>query len=66
MRFCNHSKAIHELTVKQVFGCLNEMKDEGLIGYPTQNSTLDMLVDSNFSGMWHKISVIMYCHAQAV
>jgi hypothetical protein len=30
------------------------MKDKGLIHYPTPNLTIDMFVDSNFCGVWHK------------
>jgi len=50
-----HPTAIHELEVKCIIHYyLNETKQQGLILHPSANLILDMHVDSDFAGMWHK------------
>jgi hypothetical protein len=53
-RFCSAPKAIHELAIKRIIRYLHATKDKGIILRPTTNFSLDMIVDSDFAGMWHK------------
>jgi len=46
--------ALHELAVKRIGQYLLATKDKGLIMHPTQNFKLDMFVDADFAGMWHR------------
>jgi hypothetical protein len=53
-KYCSNPKAIHELAVKRIVRYLLATKDKGLILKPTTTLTLDMFVDADFAGMWHK------------
>jgi hypothetical protein len=53
-KYCSKPKAIHELAVKRIVRYLMVTKDKGLILRPSQSLTLDMYVDTSFTGMWHK------------
>jgi hypothetical protein len=53
-KFCSHPKAIHEIAVKRIVRYLLATKDKGLILKPSMSLTLDMFVDADFAGMWHK------------
>lgn len=53
-RFCASPKALHALVVKRIIRYLQATQQQGIIMKPSTNLTLDMYVDSNFSGMWHK------------
>jgi hypothetical protein len=53
-KYCANPQAIHELAVKRIVRYLLATKDKGLILKPTQSLTLDMYVDADFAGMWHK------------
>lgn len=53
-RFCNNPKALHELAVKRIIRYLHATKDKGMILKPTTDVTLNMFVDADFAGMWHK------------
>jgi hypothetical protein len=53
-KYCANPKAIHELAVKRIVRYLLATKDKGLILKPSQSLTLDMYVDADFAGMWHK------------
>jgi hypothetical protein len=53
-KYCSQPKAIHELAVKRIVRYLLATKDKGLILKPSSSLTLDMFVDADFAGMWHK------------
>lgn len=53
-KYCSQPKAIHELAVKRIVRYLLATKDKGLILKPSTSLTLDMFVDADFAGMWHK------------
>jgi len=53
-RFCASPKALHELVVKRIIRYLQATQQQGIIMKPSTNLTLNMYVDSNFAGMWHK------------
>jgi hypothetical protein len=53
-KFCANPKALHELDVKRVIRYLLATKDKGLFLKQTQSMTLDMFVDADYAGMWHK------------
>ncbi len=53
-KYCSQPKAIHELAVKRIVRYLLSTKDKGLILKPNTSLTLDMYVDADFAGMWHK------------
>jgi hypothetical protein len=52
-RYCKNPKA-HELAVKWIVQYLLAMKDKGLLLRPTPDGNLDMFVDADFAGWWHK------------
>jgi hypothetical protein len=52
--FCSHPKAIHELAMKCIARYLLATQDKGLILHPTTDLHLDMYVDADFAGGWHK------------
>jgi hypothetical protein len=53
-RFCSTPKALHELAVKRIARYLLATKDYGLCLRPSQSFSLDMFVDADFAGRWHK------------
>ncbi len=53
-RYCTNPKALHELAVKRIVRYLLATKDKGLILNPTSELSLDMFVDADFAGRWHK------------
>jgi hypothetical protein len=53
-RFCSNPRAIHELAVKRIARYLLATKDKGLILHPNNSLSLDMFVDADFAGRWHK------------
>jgi hypothetical protein len=53
-RFCVSPRAIHELAVERVIRYLHTTKKQGIIMHPSANLSLDMYVDSDFAGMWHR------------
>ena len=53
-RYCTDPKALHELAIKRIARYLLSTQDKGLILYPTSNLSLDMYVDADFAGQWHK------------
>lgn len=46
--------ALHEQAVKRIGQYLVGTRDRGLIYTPTSTGQLDMYVDANFAGTWHK------------
>ncbi len=54
VQYCSNPKALHELAVKRIIRYLLETKDKGLILKPTTELSLDMYVDADFAGRWHK------------
>lgn len=58
-RFCTaptklHKIAVHKIAVKWIAQYLLWTKTRGLILKPTKTFTLDMFVDADFAGLWHK------------
>jgi hypothetical protein len=53
-RFCTKPSAIHELAVRRITRYLLATKDRGLLLRPTKDFTLDMYVDADFAGMYHR------------
>jgi len=53
-RFCTAPKALHELAVKRIVRYLLATKTQGLLLRPNRSFTLDMFVDADFAGRWHK------------
>ena len=53
-RFCSNPKALHELAVKHIARYLLATRTKGLILRPNKSFTLNMFVDANFTGHWHK------------
>jgi hypothetical protein len=53
-RFTSAPKALHELAVKRIIRYLLATKSKGLSLRPTTTMTLDMFVDADFAGRWHK------------
>jgi hypothetical protein len=53
-RFCSQPRAIHELAVTHIAWYLLATKDKGMILKPYSAFALDMFVDVDFSGRWHK------------
>jgi hypothetical protein len=52
--FSSSPRAIHELAVKRIIHYLFATKTKGLTLHLTTDLTLDMYLDSDFAGMWHK------------
>jgi hypothetical protein len=53
-KYCSQPKAIHELAVTRIIRYLLSTKEKGLILKPNTSLALDMYVDADFAGMWHK------------
>ncbi len=53
-RYSANPTALHELAVKRIGRYLLATKDKGLILHPTQDFKLDMFIDADFAGMWHR------------
>jgi hypothetical protein len=53
-RFSSNPKAIHDLAIKRIARYLLATRDKGLSLRPTRSFTLDMYVDADFAGRWHK------------
>lgn len=54
MQHCSNPKALHELAVKHIIRYLLATRDKGLILRPSPTMALDMFVDADFAGRWHK------------
>jgi hypothetical protein len=53
-RFCQAPKALYELAVKRIAQYLLATKNNGMILRPNKSFALDMYVDADFAGRWHK------------
>jgi len=53
-RFSTKPTQLHEQAVKRLGPYLAHTKDKGLIYNPDSSCALDMFVDADFSGTWHK------------
>jgi hypothetical protein len=53
-RYSANPTALHELAVKRIGRYLLATKDKGLVMHPTHDFKLDMFVDADFAGMWHR------------
>jgi hypothetical protein len=53
-RYSANPTALHELAVKRIGRYLLATKDKGLILHPTQGFKLDMFINADFAGMWHR------------
>ncbi len=53
-RYCFNPKALHELVVKCIIHYLLATGGKGLILHPSPTMALDMFVDADFAGRWHK------------
>jgi len=53
-RYSAAPTALHELAVKRIGRYLLATRDKGLILHPTHDFKLDMFVDADFAGMWHR------------
>jgi len=53
-RFSIAPTYLHEQAVKRIGRYLFATQDKGLIYNPTESGTLDMYVDADFAGTWHK------------
>lgn len=51
---CLNPKAIHKLAIKWIARYLWITWDKGLILHPKSTLSLDMYVDADFTGRWHK------------
>jgi hypothetical protein len=47
-------KALHELAVKRIVRYLLATRGKGLLLHPNKSFALDMYVDADFAGRWHK------------
>jgi len=52
--YCSNPKAIHELAVKRIAHYLLQTKSQGLILHPSTDLSLNMFVDADFAGHWHR------------
>jgi hypothetical protein len=52
--FSSKPTALHDLAIKRIGRYLLHSKDKGLILHPKKDFRLDMYVDADFAGMWHK------------
>jgi len=52
--FSIHPTYLHEQAVKRIGRYLFATQDKGLVYKPTASPTLDMYVDTDFAGTWHK------------
>jgi len=53
-RFCSNPKVLHKLAVKRIIRYFLTTHDKGLLLHPTKSFALDMFVDADFAGHWHK------------
>jgi hypothetical protein len=53
-RFSCAPRALHELAIKRIIRYLSTTATKGLTMQPSTHLMLDMYVDSDFAGMWHK------------
>jgi len=53
-RYSANPTALHKLAVKPIGRYLLATRDKGLILQPTHNFKLDMFVDADFAGIWHR------------
>jgi hypothetical protein len=53
-RFCSAPRALHELAVKRIVRYLLATRHQGMNLRPTTSFALDMFVDADFAGRWHK------------
>jgi hypothetical protein len=53
-RFCSTPRALHELAVKRIVRYLIATKDKGLHLTTSKTFALDMYVDADFAGRWHR------------
>ena len=53
-RFCNNPTLLHEQAVKRIVRYLILTKDKGMILTPQKDFSLNMYVDADFAGTWHK------------
>jgi len=53
-RYSNSPTALHELAVKRIGRYLLLTRDKGLIMKPKPDFRLDMYVDADFTGLWHR------------
>ena len=53
-RFCNKPTLLHEQAVKRIVRYLILTKDKGMILSPKNDFSLDIYVDADFTGTWHK------------
>jgi hypothetical protein len=53
-RFCANPKALHKLAVKRIVRYLLATRTFGLSLCPSRSFALDMYVDADFAGRWHK------------
>jgi len=53
-RFCNNPTLLHEQAVKRIVRYLILTKDKGMILTPKNDFSLNMFVDADFAGTWHK------------
>ncbi len=52
--FCSNPKALHKLAVTRIVRYLLATHDKGLLLCPTKSFALDMYIDADFAGWWHK------------
>ena len=53
-RYSTNPTALHELAVKRIGRYLLATRDKGLVMHPTHDFKLDMFIDTDFAGMWHR------------
>jgi len=53
-RFCSKPTQLHEMAVKRICRYLLQTKDKGIIMNPVGDYRLNMYVDADFAGTWHK------------
>jgi hypothetical protein len=53
-RYSSNPKAIHELAVKRIARYLLVTQTKGIVMHPTADMSLNMSVDADFAGRWHK------------
>ena len=53
-RYSSNPKALHELAVKRIVHYLFATRDKGLRLKPSKDLSLNMYLDADFAGMWHK------------
>jgi hypothetical protein len=53
-RYCSAPRALHELAVKRIVRYLLATRSKGLTLRPTPSLALDMFVDADFAGRWHR------------